>query len=131
MPVGLELADGCAGVTLPCGVVVGLSEGCGAAWVASGEGLAGTAIGVGDKVVVGDAVGAVDGAGVGVGLTKGDCCSPRMLALPVSKTPATQAIISVAKVPINRAFQPSSEISLRREGMRAIVPPTKMPTDAR
>ena len=57
--------------------------------------------------------------------------SPKMLGLPSSNTPAIQAIIKVANVPTNKAFQPKSEISRRREGIKAIVPPTKIPTDAR
>jgi nitrate/nitrite transporter NarK len=83
-----------------------------------GEGV--TAGTVGDVVGVGAVIGAV-----------GAVFSPKILGSPVSKTPAIQAIIIVAKVPTNKAFQPSSEISLRREGIRAIVPPTKMPTEAR
>ena len=68
--------------------------------------------------------GAVSGAA-------GAVLAPKMLASPVSKVPAMQAIIIVAKVPTNNAFQPSSEMSLRRDGIRAIVPPTNMPTEAR
>ena len=68
--------------------------------------------------------GAVNGAAGGV-------LVPKMLASPVSNKPAMQAIIMVAKVPTNNAFQPSSEMSLRLEGIRAIVPPTNMPTEAR
>ena len=68
--------------------------------------------------------GAVNGA-VGAVLV------PKMLESPVSNVPAMQAIIIVAKVPTNNAFQPSSEMSLRLDGIRAIVPPTNMPTDAR
>jgi len=68
--------------------------------------------------------GAVSGAA-------GAVLAPKMLVSPVSKVPAMQAIVIVAKVPTNNAFQPSSEMSLRRDGIRAIVPPTNMPTEAR
>ena len=78
---------------------------------------------VGDAGDFGDS-GAVSGAA-------GAVLAPKILASPVSKVPAMQAIIIVANVPTNNAFQPSSEMSLRREGIRAIVPPTNMPTEAR
>ncbi len=71
------------------------------------------------------AAGLVVAAGLGVGF------SPKTPGLPSSYKPAIQAIIIVAKVPTNKAFQPNSEISLRREGIKAIVPPTKIPTDAK
>ena len=76
-----------------------------------------------------------DGSGFGesgaVSGAAGAVLAPKMLASPVSKVPAMQAIIIVAKVPTNNAFQPSSEMSLRRDGIRAIVPPTNMPTEAK
>ena len=103
----------------------------GLAFSALGEGFGltiagatdGFGLAAGEDSGVGEA-GAVSGAA-------GAVFVPKMLASPVSNKPAMQAIIIVAKVPTNKAFQPSSEMSLRRDGIRAIVPPTNMPTDAR
>lgn len=92
-------------------------------------GLTGVDVGTGETVApgAGDTVGLAAGAVIEAGAP----CTPKILGSPVSNMPARQAIIIVASVPANSAFQPSSEISLRREGMRAMVPPTKMPTEAR
>ena len=95
-------------------------EGFGLAIAGATDGLG---LAVGDASDFGEA-GALIGAFGGV-------LVPKMLESPVSNNPAIQAIIIVAKVPTNKAFQPSSEMSLRREGIRAIVPPTNMPTEAR
>ena len=85
-----------------------------------------------------DGLGAVRGFALGATVAAGLACtgsafffSPKMLGLPSSNIPAIQAIIIVANVPTNRAFQPKSEMSLRRDGISAIVPPTKIPTEAR
>ena len=93
-------------------------------------GLAGAA---GDGLIAGLAPGLAVGlaAGLGAVMGAGAFLSPRILGSPVSNTPATAPIMIVARVPTNRAFQPSSEISLRREGIKALVPPTKIPTEAR
>ena len=100
-------------------LTVGILRGLGA-----GEGnLEGLGLTRGEVVAFGDE-GAVKGAEFGA------IFSPKILRSPVSKTPAILPIIIVAKVPTNKAFQPNSEISLLREGIKAIVPPTKIPTDA-
>ena len=104
-----QIPHGRVGVDL--GVGVGETLGLGAAFC--GDVLTGGVAGAcGDGV--GDAAGATGlGAGEGLrtgeGLTAGtgDAFSPRMLGLPLSYTPATQAIMSVASVPINSAFQPN------------------------
>jgi len=104
-----------------------LGEGFGLAIAGATDGLefaAGDGSGFGEAGAVSGAAGAVSGAA-------GAVLAPKMLASPVSKVPAMQAIIIVAKVPTNNAFQPSSEMSLRRDGIRAIVPPTNMPTEAK
>ena len=98
-----------------------LGEGCGLAIAGATDGVE-FAPGAGAGGF--GAIGAVSGAA-------GAVLAPKMLGSPVSNKPAIQAIIIVAKVPTNNAFQPSSEMSFRREGIRAIVPPTNMPTEAR
>ncbi len=56
----------------------------------------------------GFAAGGVGESGaIGVVTAGGSAFSPKILGSPVSKTPAIQAIIIVARVPINKAFQPS------------------------
>ena len=110
------------------GTAVARGVGRGVALVGTGTGTTAGATGltVREGVTsagVGDA-GAVTGGG-------GTFLAPKMLGSPVSNTPAIQAIIVVASVPTNKAFQPSSVISLRREGIRAMVPPTKIPTEAK
>ncbi len=145
--VGLARGDAIAlgvvdvGVAGACSRVAGEGDRAGLTGVDVGSGeivvagkgvMAGfTGVEVGTGEIVAPGAGDTVGLAAGAVIEAGSPCTPKMLGSPVSNTPARQAIIIVARVPANSAFQPSSEISLRREGIRAMVPPTKMPTEAR
>ncbi len=113
------------GLTAPgVGEIVGAAAGAGVT-VAPG---AGEMVGAGVTVAPGEGEAAGDAGATAGG---GAVLSPKMLGSPVSNSPAKQPNMIVAKVPTNKAFQPNWEISRRREGINAIVPPTKIPTEAR